>query len=85
MVFASFTWPIMKPLDPLYQGEIMDNIETPEMTEINFGKELVKSFAVSTAQSAGVYVALGLVLVATGKIMDVFNSRKDKKNRIETN
>lgn len=61
----------------------MDNIETPELDEISFGKELVKSFVVSTAQSAGIYTGLAIVVVAGSKIWSSWTNRKTPTEPVE--
>lgn len=60
-----------------------DNFETSEnsdSTELNFGKEIVKTFAISTAVSTGVvagFVVVGLVMT---KFEDIRKNRAAKKD-----
>jgi hypothetical protein len=55
----------------------MDDDNIPA-DDVNLGKELLKSFAVSTASSAGVYVGLGLVLFVAGGVMTAWENRKSR-------
>jgi hypothetical protein len=57
----------------------MDTKEASETVKIGFGKMLAKTFAISTAQSAGFYLGLGVILVAAGKVMSVKEARSAKK------
>lgn len=61
----------------------MDNIEAPELDEISFGKEIAKSFVVSTAQTAGIYTGLAVVVIAGSKIWSAWEKRHPKTEPVE--
>lgn len=77
----------MRPL--LLIGNIMDDFETSadstnESQDINFGKQLAKDFAQSTAVTVGVVAGLFVVSYSLGKIQELRAARKDKKNPTES-
>lgn len=62
----------------------MDNtIETPETssdsTELSFGKEIAKTFAISTVTSAGVIAGFVAVGLAINKFDEIKKARAAKK------
>jgi hypothetical protein len=56
----------------------MDN-DTVEASDINFPKEIAKNLIISTAVSAGVLIAFGVVGFGYSKIEDKLAARKAKK------
>lgn len=67
----------------------MDDFETSadstnESQDINFGKQLAKDFAQSTAVTVGVVAGLFVVSYSLGKIQELRAARKDKKNPTES-
>jgi len=57
----------------------MENDATLETTEISFGKEIAKSFAISTAVTAGSWAGMIAVGLAVSKIQDLKKKRAAKK------
>lgn len=67
----------------------MDDFETSadstnESQDINFGKQLAKDFAQSTAVTVGVVAGLFVVSYSLGKIQELRAARKAKKNPTES-
>lgn len=58
------------------------NVETSETPETNFGKEITKTFAISTAVSAGVIAGFMVVGLAVNKFQD-FKARRNAKLEAE--
>jgi len=52
-----------------------------DFSEINLGKELAKTFALTAAATAGAWVGGIAILYALGKTAQVLENRKSKKNR----
>lgn len=62
----------------------MDEIETALESETSsFGKEIAKSFALSTAATAGVLAGFVVVGFTVSKVQDLMNARKAKKDNAE--
>lgn len=60
----------------------MDQNENSEETtqDINFGKEIAKSFVLSTAVSAGTFAGILVIGLAVGKFLEIKDARQAKKD-----
>lgn len=57
----------------------LETPETTDSTELSFGKEIAKSFVISTAVSAGVIAGFAAVGLAINKFDEIKKARAAKK------